>query len=463
MTFATTNPFTGEVLKTFPTATDDEIRQAIGNADAAFKLWRERPFADRAAVMQAAADILRSDSASFAELLTLEMGKLIGEAKAEVELSAAIFEYYAKNAETLLAPEPLPVADPAEGEAILVCDPLGVLLCIEPWNFPYYQIARIIAPQLSAGNTMLLKHASNVPQCAVRFEALMQAAGLPDGAFINLFADHDQIDLILNDPRVHGVALTGSEAAGAVVAAAAGKALKKSTMELGGADAFVVLADADMEKTVKWAVFGRHWNGGQVCVSSKRMIVDDAVYDEFLTRYTKGVAELRMGDPFDPATTLAPLSSQKGADDLKAMIDKAVALGATATPVGPDVPNQGAFVQPTILTNIGEENPARYWEFFGPVSMLFRASDEADAVRIANDSPFGLGGSVFTSDAKHGAEVARKISTGMVFVNHPTMVKADLPFGGVRRSGYGRELLGLGIREFVNHKLIDVVDIDAPF
>lgn len=463
MAFATTNPYTGEVLKTFPAATGDEIVQAIGRADAAFKLWREVPFAERAGVMQAAAAILRRDVESFAALLTLEMGKLIGEARAEVELSAAIFDYYAENAERLLAPETLPVADPAEGEAILVCDPLGVLLCIEPWNFPYYQIARIIAPKLSAGNTMLLKHAANVPQCAARFEVLMREAGLPEGAFINLFADHSQIERILNDPRVHGVALTGSEAAGAIVAAAAGKALKKSTMELGGADAFVVLADADMEKTVKWGVFGRHWNGGQVCVSSKRMIIDDAVYDDFLTRYTNGVAELRMGDPFDPATTLAPLSSQKAADDLKAMIDKAVEHGATATPVGPDVPNQGAFVRPTILTEIGEDNPARYWEFFGPVSMLFRAHDEDDAVRIANDSPFGLGGSIFTSDPKHGAEVARKISTGMVFVNQPTMVKADLPFGGVRRSGYGRELLGLGIKEFVNHKLIDVVDIDAPF
>lgn len=463
MSFATTNPYTGEVLKTFPTATDAEVLAAIGRADAAFQSWRESDFATRARVMQAAADILRRDMDSYAGLLTLEMGKLIGEARAEVELSAAIFEYYADNAERLLSPEKLPVADPAEGDAVLVCDPLGVLLAIEPWNFPYYQIARIIAPQLSAGNTMLLKHASNVPQSAAKFEALMLEAGLPEGAFLNLYAGHDQVPLILNDPRVHGVALTGSEAAGAEVAAIAGKALKKSTMELGGADAFVVLADADLEKTVKWAVFGRHWNGGQVCVSSKRMIVADEIYDGFLERYTKGVAELRMGDPFDPATTLAPLSSQKAADDLKVMIQQAVEHGATATPVGPDAPNQGAFVQPTILTDVGEDNPARYWEFFGPVSMLFRAKDEADAIRIANDSPFGLGGSVFTSDTKHGAEVARKISTGMVFVNHPTMVKADLPFGGVRRSGYGRELLDLGIKEFVNHKLIDVVDIDAAF
>jgi len=250
---------------------------------------------------------------------------------------------------------------------------------------------------------------------------------------------------------------------GAIVASTAGKALKKSTLELGGADAFVVLADAEMEKTVNWAVFGRHWNGGQVCVSSKRMIIADEVYDDFLEQYTAGVAQLQAGDPFDPATTLAPLSSQSAADELKVKINEAIALGAIATEVGPKVPSQGAFVQPTILTNISEDNPARNWEFFGPVSMLFRAKDEADAIRIANDSPFGLGGSVFTSDPEHGLEIAKQISTGMVFINHPTMVKADLPFGGVRHSGYGRELIGLGIKEFVNHKLIDVVDIDAPF
>jgi succinate-semialdehyde dehydrogenase/glutarate-semialdehyde dehydrogenase len=463
MTYATTNPYTGEVLKTFANATDADVERAIARAHEAFLAWRRTSFTERAAIMHAAATILRRDTDEYAKLLTLEMGKLYAEAKAEVALSADIFDYYAKNAEKLLASEPLPVADPAEGRAVLVCEPLGVLLAIEPWNFPYYQIARIIAPQLSAGNTMLLKHASNVPQSAAAFEKLMREAGLPDGAFRNLYATRSQVEMILNDPRVHGVALTGSEDAGAVVAAQAGKALKKSTMELGGADAFVVLADADLEKTVKWAVFGRHWNGGQVCVSSKRMIIVDEVYDAFLERYREGVAGLRAGDPFDPQTTLAPLSSQGAADDLKDKIRQAVAHGARATEVGPSVPNQGAFVQPTILTDVGEDNPARYWEFFGPVSMLFRARNEDDAVRIANDSPFGLGGSVFTSDTKHGEEVARQISTGMVFVNHPTMVKADLPFGGVCRSGYGRELLGLGIKEFVNHKLIDVVDIDAPF
>lgn len=463
MAYATVNPYTGELVQEFPNATDAEVNQALDNGHSAFLAWRETSYAERAQILQKAADLLRKDSRKYAELLTLEMGKIIAEAEAEVELSAQILEYYVKNAETLLKPEKLPVADPAEGEAVLVHEPLGIILAIEPWNFPYYQIARILAPQLSAGNVLMLKHASNVPQSAAAFEQLMKDAGLPAGCFQNLYATRSQIETILNDPRVHGVALTGSEGAGAVVASQAGKALKKSTMELGGADAFVVLDDADLEKTVKWGVFGRHWNGGQVCVSSKRMIVVESVYDEYLKRYTEGVAGLKAGDPMDPETTLAPLSSQGAADEVKEKIQQAVAHGATATEVGPKVPEQGAFVQPTILTNVTPDNPAYYWEFFGPVSMILKAKDEADAIAIANDSPFGLGGSVFTSDNERGKRVAHQISTGMVFVNHPTMVKADLPFGGIRRSGYGRELLGLGLKEFVNHKLVDVVDIDAPF
>ncbi|ENL8514733.1 NAD-dependent succinate-semialdehyde dehydrogenase [Providencia rettgeri] len=463
MAYETRNPYTGELLEAYPDATDTEVNQAIENAHAAFLLWKETEFAERACVMHSAATILRRDVDFFAKLLTVEMGKLVSEAKAEIALSADIFDYYANNAEALLAPEKLPVADPDEGDAVLSAEPLGVLLAIEPWNFPFYQVARIAVPQLSAGNTMLLKHASNVPQAAAAFEKLMLEAGLPQGAFKNLYATRSQIETIINDPRVHGVALTGSEGAGSIVASQAGKALKKSTLELGGADAFVVLADAEMEKTINWAVFGRHWNGGQVCVSSKRMIVVDDVYDQFFEGYTAGVAKLRAGDPADPTTTLAPLSSEAAANEIKDKIRQAVFYGATATEVGPKVPSSGAFVQPTILTNLSEDNPARYWEFFGPVSMLFRAKDEVDAIRIANDSPFGLGGSVFTADPKRGADVAKQISTGMVFVNHPTMAKADLPFGGIGRSGYGRELIGLGIREFVNHKLISVVDIDAPF
>lgn len=463
MGYATINPFTGEVIKTFPDATDSHVSDAISKAHQTFLDWKSTSFATRVRILQKAADLLRAQKDEFAHLLTLEMGKLVGEAYAEIELSAQIFEYYVHNAERLLEPETLPVANPREASAIIVHEPLGVLLAIEPWNFPYYQIARIIAPQLSAGNTILLKHASNVPQSAARFEQLMKEAGLPEGGFTNLYATRKHIEMILNDPRVQGVALTGSEGAGATVAQQAAKALKKSTLELGGADAFIVLADADLEKTAKWAVFGRHWNGGQVCVSSKRMIIVDNVYDEFLERYTQGVAALRAGDPFDKDTTLAPLSSQEAADEVKQKIQLAISHGAVALEVGPRVPQQGAFVQPTILTEVTPDNPAYHMEFFGPVSMIFRARDEHDAVNIANDSPFGLGGAVFTSDTPKGAEIAKRISTGMVYINHPTRVKADLPFGGVRRSGYGRELTGLGIKEFVNHKLISVVDIDAEF
>lgn len=463
MPYSTVNPYTGELLATFANATDEEISQAITQADQTFQEWKLSSFQTRREILQRAADLLRSNVDYYAKFLTLEMGKIFAEAKAEVELSAQIFEYYVKYAEKLLQDEPLQVTDPATGNAVLVHEPLGVLLAVEPWNFPYYQIARIIAPQLSAGNTILLKHASNVPQCAQVFEKLMLEAGLPNGAFINLFLSHDKVETVLKDPRVHGVALTGSEGAGSAIAALAGKYMKKSTLELGGADAFIVLADADLDKTVNWAVFGRHWNAGQVCVSSKRMIIDASIYDEFLAKYIAQVELLKAGDPMDPDTQLAPLSSQKAADDVRKQIDNAIAHGATAIEVGAPVPSQGAFVQPTILTDIDASNPAYYEEFFGPVSMLFKAENEADAVRIANDSNYGLGGSVFGRDVEQARKVAMQIQTGMVFVNHPTMVKADLPFGGIKRSGYGRELLGLGLKEFVNIKLVDVVDIDAAF
>ncbi|HEY0162107.1 MAG TPA: NAD-dependent succinate-semialdehyde dehydrogenase [Edaphobacter sp.] len=463
MAYATINPFTNEEIEDFPYATDAEIDAALDKAHEAFLSWRETSLPERAKIMQQAADILRRESDAYSKLLVLEMGKLFSEAKAETELSAAIFEYYAKNVESLLKDEVLPVANPAEGRAKVIHEPLGVLLAVEPWNFPFYQVARIIAPQLSAGNTVLLKHASNVPQCAAAMDKLMLDAGLPDGAFRNLYPTHAQVSRIIADPRVCGVALTGSEGAGSKVASEAGLALKKCTMELGGADAFIVLEDADLDKTVEWAVFGRHWNAGQVCVSSKRMIIADSIYDEFLTRYKAGIAKLKMGDPMDPATTLAPLSSQGAADSLKKQVEEAVKAGAKAEEIPLEKPETGAFFRPVILTGVDHKNPASREEFFGPVSMLFRAKDEADAIRIANDSPYGLGGSVFTRDEERGEKIARQIYTGMVYVNHPTMVKADLPFGGVQRSGFGRELIGLGIKEFVNHKLIDVVDINAPF
>ncbi|WP_263408569.1 NAD-dependent succinate-semialdehyde dehydrogenase [Terriglobus tenax] len=463
MAYATTNPYTGETLKTFPDATDSDVALALERGDTAFKQWKNTSIAARVAVLQNAANLLRAKHTEYAKLLTLEMGKLLSEAEAEVELSAAIFEYYVENAEQQLVPEKLPSKDPAVTEAWLVHEPLGIILAIEPWNFPYYQIARILAPQLSAGNVIVLKHASNVPQCADAFEKLMLEAGLPVGGFKNLYASRHQLETIINDSRVHGVALTGSEGAGAVVAAQAGRALKKSTMELGGADAFIVLEDADLDKAAKWAVFGRHWNAGQVCCSSKRIIVVEAIYDAFLERFIAGVAALKAGDPLDSATALAPLSSQAAANDVRRQVDEAAAHGATVTVIGAEVPSQGAFVRPVMLSGLTKDNPAYYWEFFGPVSLIFKAKDEAEAIEIANDSPFGLGGSVFTQNIDRGRKVAEQISTGMVYINHPTAVKADLPFGGVRRSGYGRELIGLGLKEFVNHKLIGVTDIDGNF
>ena len=463
MAYQTTNPHTGEPLKTFPDATDAQVAQALERGHTAFQQWRLQPVRERVTFLQKAADLLRARHTEYAKLLTTEMGKLLAEAEAEVELSAAILEYYVKHAEAELAPQPLPCEDPVVSEAQLVHEPLGIILAIEPWNFPYYQIARIMAPQLAAGNVILLKHASNVPQSAAAFEKLMQETGLPAGCFQNLYATRGQIETIINDPRVQGVALTGSEGAGALVAAQAGRALKKSTMELGGSDAFIVLDDADLDKAVKWAVFGRHWNGGQVCCSSKRIIVHESVHDEFIRRYTEGVAQLKAGDPLEASTTLAPLSSQQAADDVRRWIDEAVAHGATATVIGAEVPKQGAFVRPVLLTGVKPGNPVYHHEFFGPVSMIFKVKDEEEAIRLANDSPFGLGGSVFTRDIERGKRVAAQISTGMVYINHPTAVKADLPFGGVRRSGYGRELIGLGLKEFVNHKLVGVTDIDGAF
>jgi succinate-semialdehyde dehydrogenase/glutarate-semialdehyde dehydrogenase len=313
-----------------------------------------------------------------------------------------------------------------------------------------------------AGNVVIVKHASNVPQAAAAFEQLLLEAGAPKGAYTNVYATKDQINTLIDDPRVRGVALTGSEGAGAVVAARAGKNLKKSTLELGGSDAFIALADCDLDKTVEWAVHGRVFNGGQCCVASKRIIVVDEIADEFLAKFQVAMSQLKGGDPFDEATTLPPRSSQHAADELDAQINAAVEAGAKAIVCGEPVPTTGAFVQPTILTDIAPENPAYYQEFFGPVALFFRVKDEDDAVRLANDSRFGLGGSVFTSDVARGIEIAKRIDTGMVNINHPARLKADLPFGGVKISGYGHELAHLGIEEFINKKLINVVPIDAP-
>ena len=461
MAYRTVNPYNNQVVANFDDLTDAEAMNLLEQAQKTFESWSQTSYAERAAVCKRAAAILTEWPDQFARLLTLEMGKLYNESLGEVELSADIFNYYAENAEEFLAPERLNTLS-VNDNAMVVSAPRGVILGIQPWNFPLYQLARVAAPNLMAGNVVMVKHASNVPQAAGAFERLLLEAGAPEGAYTNLYATKDQINMLIDDPRVRGVSLTGSEGAGSVVAARAGKNLKKSTMELGGSDALIALADADLDKTVHWAMWGRMNNGGQCCVASKRFIVAEEIADEFLEKFKAAMAELKAGDPFDEATTLPPMSSQGAADELNAKIEAAVEAGGTAIPLGKPVPTTGAFVQPTILTDLTPDNPAYYQEFFGPVALFFRATSEDDAVRLANDSHFGLGGSVFTQDVERGVEVAKRMETGMVFINHPTWTKPDLPFGGINLSGYGHELSNLGIQEFVNKKLINVVPIDAP-
>jgi len=459
MTYQSINPYNGTVLKTFEELTDAQLEIAVHTAQQCFKTWRHTTFAHRSEVLKRAATILRSRVENFARPITLEMGKLIEESRGEVALSADILDYYAENAERFLAPQQL---TPASGEATIESSPFGVLFGIQPWNFPYYQLARFVAPNLMAGNVVLVKHASSVPQCAAAFADLFVEAGAPLGAYTNLMISKSQIAVVIADPRIKGVALTGSEEAGAVVAGQAGEALKKSTMELGGSDAFIVLEDADLDETVKWALWGRINNAGQSCIAAKRFIVVEAVADRFLEKFTTAMAGLKTGDPMDKATTLAPLSSNEALDKLVDQVDRAVVKGARAVLGGKRFDGSGAFMQPTILTDIDSENPAYSEEFFGPVALFFRVPDEDAAVTLANDSRFGLGGSVFTRDIARGKRVANRIDTGMVFINHPTWTAADLPFGGIKQSGYGRELSSLGIQEFVNKKLIRVVDIHTP-
>ena len=455
MAYQSTNPYDGKVVKSFAEINDAQLESKLKAASHCFENdWRHKSFADRKTVLSRAAALMRERSQAMAELITLEMGKLIAQSQGEVALSAAILDYYAEHAEAFLAPEKLSTP---RGEAMVESSPIGVLFGVEPWNYPYYQIARFAAPNLMAGNVVMVKHASSVPQCALAFEQLMVDAGAPDGAYTNLFVSKEQIAKIIADPRVRAVALTGSEAAGAVVAAQAGKQLKKSTMELGGSDAFIVLEDADLEKAVKHAVSGRMGNSGQACTASKRFIVVEAMADSFLQKFQAAMEGFKPGDPMDKQTTLAPLSSADALKNLLKQVDGAVASGARVLTGGKRIEGHaGAFMEPTILTDIDKKNPAYHEEFFGPVALFFKVADEDAAVALANDSPFGLGGSVFTQDIERGKRVARKIDTGMVFINSGAVSSPELPFGGVKNSGYGRELSSAGIQEFVNKKLIRV-------
>ena len=455
MAYQTTNPYNGQVGKIFDEISDAQLEASIRAADDCFRNhWRKTSFEERKAILKRAASIMRERSQGFAELISLEMGKLIAQSQGEVALCAAILDYYADHAEAFLAPEQLASS---RGEAMVESSPLGVLFGVEPWNFPYYQLVRFAAPNLMAGNVVLVKHASNVPQCALAFEGLLSDAGAPPGAYTNLFVSKDQIGRIIDDDRVRGIALTGSEGAGAVVAARAGKNLKKTTLELGGSDAFIVLDDADLEKAVKHAVSGRMGNAGQACTASKRIIVVESLADRFLEKFQAAMAGFKPGDPMDKETTLAPLSSAQALKTLLGQVEEAVGRGARLLMGGRRIDGErGEFMQPTILTDIAPDNPAYHQEFFGPVALFFRVPDEDAAVKLANDSPFGLGGSVFTSDIERGRDVARRIDTGMVFINSSAVSSPELPFGGVKNSGYGRELSSAGIQEFVNKKLIRV-------
>ena len=454
MAYQTTNPFDGHVSATFPECDAAALETKLQQAAICFTHWRTTTFAERSAMLNKAAAILRQRPDEFASLITLEMGKLIAQSRGEVGLVAAILEYYAQHAEQFLAPEVLPTQS---GTAVVESAPIGVLFGVEPWNFPYYQIARFAAPNLMAGNVVMVKHASNVPQCALAFERLMEEAGAPAGAYTNLFISKDQVAQVIDDVRIRGVALTGSEAAGAVVAARAGHNLKKTTMELGGSDAFIVLEDADLERAVKGAVQGRMGNAGQACTASKRFIVVEALADQFLEQFQAALGSFKAGDPMAKDTTLAPLCSESALVNLLEQVQRSVAHGARVVQGGARMDHPGAFMQPTILTDIERSNPAYMEEFFGPVALFFRVPDEAAAIALANDSPFGLGGSVFSSDIERAKRVASQIETGMVFINRPASSSPDLPFGGIKNSGYGRELSGAGIQEFVNKKLIRVV------
>jgi succinate-semialdehyde dehydrogenase / glutarate-semialdehyde dehydrogenase len=459
MTYQSVNPNDGKTLKTFEQMTDKQLDEAISTAAKCFETWRQMTFAARATIVAKAAALMHARVDEFARPVTLEMGKLFAQARGEVVLSADIIDYYAKNAERFLAPEHL---KPLSGDADVESAPFGVLFGVEPWNFPYYQLARFAAPNLMAGNVVMVKHAGCVPQCALAFEKLWRDAGAPAGAYTNLFISYEQVNRVIDDPRVKGVALTGSVEAGKIVAGRAGQNLKKSTMELGGSDAFIVLEDADLDRTVEWALWGKMNNTGQCCVAAKRFIVVEPLADRFLAKFQAALKGLKPGDPMDEKTTLGPLSTESALVKLLDQVKQAVAKGATLVMGGKRIDRPGAFMEPTILSDIKPNNPAFREEFFGPVALFFRVKNEDEAIALANDSEFGLGGCVFTKDVARGKRVASRVDTGMMFVNHPTWTTPDLPFGGIKNSGYGRELSSMGIQEFVNKKLVRVAAITDP-
>lgn len=451
MPITSVNPATNETIESFPHLSKDETRSAIEQANAAYGEWKRTSFDQRTKVLLEFASSLRDRADEFARLITLDMGKRISESRREIEYCAEIAEFYANGAEEFLADQPMELD---EVNAYIRYEPIGVLLGVMPWNFPFYQVVRFAAPNIMAGNAVMVKHASNVPQCARAIAVLFAECGLPAGVYTNLFIPTDFVESIISDKRVQGVSLTGSEKAGAAVAGLAGKNLKRSVLELGGNDPFIVLEDADLKKTVELAVKGRMVNTGQSCVAAKRFIVVESVADDFLTAFKEQMGALKIGDPMDEETTLAPLSTEDAAEKLEKQVQAAIDAGATVVLGGDRPDREGAYFNPTILTGVTPEMPTFDEELFGPVATVYVVKDEDAAIKLANNSSYGLGGSVYTKDIERGRRVAEQIETGMVFINQPTSSRAELPFGGTKNSGYGRELSHLGILEFVNKKLI---------
>lgn len=452
--YAVVNPATGETVKEYPTITDEQLTEAIAKADKTHQEWAaSSTVEERAALVRRVGELHTEQRQRLAEIIVREMGKPIEQALGEVDFSAAIYDYYADKATALMADEQIELLE-GEGSAFIRRSSLGVLLGIMPWNYPYYQVARFAAPNLVIGNTILLKHAPQCPESAAAMELLFRDAGFPDGAYINIFATNAQIEWVIADPRVRAVSLTGSERAGAAVAEIAGRNLKKVVLELGGSDPFILLSTDDLDSAVESAVGARLENSGQACNAAKRFIVVDELYEPFMEKFTAALTAVKPADPNSPDTTVGPLSSKLAGDRLEDQVKRAVDRGAKLVAGGE---RDGNFFETTILTDITPENDAYREEFFGPVASVYRVGSEDEAIRLANDTPFGLGSYVFTNDREQALRVADQIEAGMVFVNAVGAEGAELPFGGVKRSGFGRELGRFGADEFVNKKLIRVV------
>lgn len=453
MSIQTTNPYTNKVVKSFHPINDDELEQKITAAHKAFETWKTIPFSERAKIVHRVSELMLERKQELAKIITLEMGKLIAQSEAEIEMCASVYAYYAKNSEEFLKDKEI---QDDGGKAFIRYTPKGVILGVEPWNYPFNQVGRLTAPNIMAGNTVMIKHASNVPQCAQMIEDLFHEAGLPKGVYTNLFLESSRIAKLTEDPRIVAMSLTGSEKAGASLAENAGRNLKKSVLELGGSDAFIVLEDADMDLVMKEIMIGRFGNMGQACTSSKRIIIHESLADEFTEKLSDELFHLKAGDPMDPATSAGPMVSQEAAEHILEQVTDTVNAGAKLIAGGKMMKREGAFFEPTILTDVKVGMRAYYEELFGPVAVIYRVKNQEEAIKLANDSSFGLGGSVFSEDIERAIDVASKIDTGMVFINEHSSSKPDLPFGGTKRSGYGTELSPSAAREFMNEKLIRI-------